>query len=97
MQYGAEEEGVVYPGDIMVSVELDPEAVGCSDVTADDTSCIATITSNDDYTVILTVTNSLNSSLIQSTFDCELYTCMYMYVHKNTKQSLNRTTTDGEA
>ena len=73
VQYGTEEEGVIYPGDVEVTVDLDPEAVGCSDVTADDTSCIATITNNANYTVSLTVTNDLNAATVQKTFDCELH------------------------
>ena len=63
---------MIYPGDVEVTVDLDPEVVGCSDVTADDTSCIATITNNANYTVSLTVTNDINSATLQKTFDCEL-------------------------
>ena len=71
VQYGTEEEGVIYPGEVEVTVDLDPEVVGCSDVTADDISCIATITTNANYTVSLTVTNNLNAATVQQTFDCE--------------------------
>ena len=38
MQYGTEEEGVVYPGKVEVRVDLDPGDIGCSGVTADDIS-----------------------------------------------------------
>ena len=62
-----------------VTINLDPEVVGCSNVTADDTNCIATITNNENYTVSLTVTNDLDSTTLQKTFDCELCvaTCKY--------------------
>ena len=73
LQYGAEEEGVVYPGRESVSVELDPEVTGCSDVSTDDTSCTATVTSNANYSVSLTVTNDLDSTMAQRTFDCEFH------------------------
>ena len=73
VQYGAEEKGVIYPGDVEVTVDLDPEVVGCSDATVDDTSCIATITNNANYTVSLTVINDLNSATLQKTFDCKLH------------------------
>ena len=42
IQYGnetEEEEGVVYPGEVGVRVDLDPGDIACSGVTADDTSC----------------------------------------------------------
>ena len=79
VQYGTEEEGVIYPGDVKVAVDLDPEVVGCYNVTADDTSCIATITNNANYTVSLTVANDLNSVTVQKTFDCELHARSYLY------------------
>ena len=72
LQYGAGEEDVVHAGDVNISVEVNPHAAGCSNVTADSTSCAATITSDGNYTVTLTVTNKLGSASAQSTFDCEL-------------------------
>ena len=69
---------MIYPGEMEVSVDLDPEAMGCSDVTADDTSCTAMITSNDNYTVSLNVTNDLSSVVTVMTFDCEF---IPMYTH----------------
>ena len=77
----------MYPGEVEVRVDLDPEAMGCSDVTADDTSCTVNITSDEIYTVSLTVTNDLNSAMTMEAFDCEfilvytLYMYMYMYIH----------------
>ena len=79
VQYGTEEEGVIYPGDVEVTVDLGFEGVGCSDVTADDISCIATITNNTNYTVSLTVTNDLSSVTVQKKFDCELHAQRYTY------------------
>ena len=78
VQYGAGEEDAA--GDVNISVEVNPNAAGCSNVTADSTSCTATITSDGNYTVTLTVTNKQGSASAQSTFDCEL--CIYyMYIH----------------
>ena len=64
---------MIYPGEMQVNIALDPEATGCSDVTADEMSCTATITSNDMYTVSLTVTNDLDSVMTMMAFDCEFY------------------------
>ena len=77
---------MIYPGEEKVRVDLDPEAMGCSDVTAGDTSCTATITSNEIYIVILNVFNDLGSTITTRAFDCEfilvihVYT-LYMYIH----------------
>ena len=62
---------MIYPGEEKVRVDLDPEAMGCSDVTADDTNCTATITSDEIYIVRLNVSNDLNSTMTMEAFDCE--------------------------
>ena len=62
---------MIYLGEVRVRVDLDPEAMGCSDVTADDTSCTAMITSNEIYSVSLNVSNDLNSTMTMRDFDCE--------------------------
>ena len=73
LQYGAEEKDVVYPGEVVVSVELDPGNIACSDVTTEDTSCIASITRDDVYTVSLTLRNDVGSTqAVVDMFDCEL-------------------------
>ena len=73
LQYGAEEEGVVYPGEVGVSVDLDPGDITCSGVTADDISCTVNITRDDDYTVSLTLSNDVGSTQpVMAMFDCEL-------------------------
>ena len=72
---------MIYPGEMEVSIDLHPDAVGCSDVTADNVSCIATITSNDNYTVSLTVTNHLDSVMTMMTFDCEFILVIFMYTY----------------
>ena len=84
LQYGTEpEEGVVYAGELGVSVDLEPGDITCSDVTADDTSCTVTITRDDDYTVSLTLSNDVGSTTpVQSMFDCEFSNCRYhVHVH----------------
>ena len=70
-QYGTKEKGVIYPGEMEVSVDLHPDAMGCSNLTVENTDCTATITSNDNYTVSLTVTNDLDSVMTMMAFDCE--------------------------
>ena len=71
---------MIYLGEVRVRVDLDPEAMGCSDVTADNTSCTATITSDEIYTVSLTVTNDLDSTMTMRDFDCEFIHCMYVCI-----------------
>ena len=83
-QYGNEtdEEGVVYPGEVEVRVDLDPEAMGCSDVTADDTSCTATITRDEDYTASLTLSNDVGPTPpVEDMFNCEFSTSSYTRVY----------------
>ena len=63
---------MVYPGEVGVSVELDPGNIPCSDVTTEDTSCIASITRDDDYTVSLTLRNDVGSTPLIDLLDCEL-------------------------
>ena len=75
---------MIYPGEVKVRVDLDPEAMGCSDVTADDTSCTATITSNEMYSVSLTVTNDLDSKMTMRDFDCEFILVIHVHVHMYT-------------
>ena len=71
-QYGGEVVGVLYPGTVMVAVELDPGGIGCSGVTASDTSCTTTITRDDSYTVNLTLSNDVSSAEpVITTFDCK--------------------------
>ena len=75
MQPGPQTQGVVYPGAVEASVVLDPGA--CCTVTADGTSCSATIARDDVYTVSLTVTNDVGST--QSAvrmFDCKYIVCI---------------------
>ena len=73
LQYGAEAEGVVYPGEVVVSIELDPGNIVCSDVATEDTSCTVSITSDDVYTVSLTLRNDVGSTqAMVDMFDCEL-------------------------
>ena len=66
MKYGNEtkEEGVVYPGEVEVRVDLDPGDLACSGVTADDISCTVNITRDDNYTV------SLTTQPVESMFNC---------------------------
>ena len=71
-QYGGEVEGVLYPGVVMVAVELEPGGIGCSGVTAPDTSCTTIITRDDSYTVNLTLSNDIGSTEpVIITFACE--------------------------
>ena len=64
-----------------VSVDLHPDAMGCSNLTVENTECTATITSNDNYTVSLTVTNDLDSAMTMMAFDCEFTLVIFMYTY----------------
>ena len=70
-QSGSREEGVVYPGDVRLRVELESESISedCSDVTH--TSCTAVIT-RDEYTVIINQTNDIGSTVNEEKIDGEL-------------------------
>ena len=55
-----------------VNVDFVPEAEGCSDVNASETSCTAIITKDDMYTVTLTLSNDAGQSEpAMMEFDCE--------------------------
>ena len=74
VQYGDEEENVVYPAIQSVSVTTALEGIACSDVTAEDTIilCYVIITEDGDYSVTVRVTNSVGSSQsVPYMFDCE--------------------------
>ena len=63
---------MVYPGNEVVTIELDPGDILCSDVTVTDTNCTTTITRDDTYTISVTISNDLGSSQPAiNTFDCE--------------------------
>ena len=75
MQPGSRVEGVIYPGETMVSVRLDPESttdedIVCSDMTT--TTCTAVIT-RDIYTVIVNQTNNIGSTVDILSLDCEVF------------------------
>ena len=64
---------MVYPGEVGVSVELDPGNIACSDVATEDTSCTAIITSDGVYSVSLTLRNDVGSTqAVVDMFVCEL-------------------------
>ena len=67
-QYGAREEGVVYPGDIEVVTELTNGPTICSDVTATDTSCIVNLP-RDVYNVTVIQTNDIGSTVDSNIFN----------------------------
>ena len=61
----------MYPGAVVVSVELDPGDIACS--ITEDTSCTALITRDDVYTVSLTLRNDVGSTqAAMNSFNCEL-------------------------
>ena len=63
----------MYPGEVGVSVELDPGNIACSDVATDNTSYTAIITRDDVYTVSLTLRNDVGSTqAVVDMFVCEL-------------------------
>ena len=78
-QYGEREEGAVYPGEEMVTVELSGDTV-CSRVTTADTSCTTVITRDGNYTVSLTLSNNERSVSAVREFDCEVLSLLYKIV-----------------
>ena len=96
-QYGTEteEEGVAYPGEVEVRVDLDPGDMACSGVTADDTSCTVNITRDEDYTVSLTLSNDVGSTQpVETTFNCEFSTSSYTHVYIHVRCVLVHVHTD---
>ena len=64
---------MAYPGEVVVSVELDPGNIACSDVATEGTSCTAIINRDDVYTVSLTLRNDVGSTqAVVDMFVCEL-------------------------
>ena len=68
---------MLYPGEVGVSVDLDPGDITCSGVTADDTSCTVNIDRDDEYTVSLSLSNDVGSTTpLENMFDCEFSVCI---------------------
>ena len=66
---------MVYPGEERATAKLTPGGTICSDVKA--TSCIATISRDDNYTVSLTIRNDVGSSVpVINSFDCKYCHCL---------------------
>ena len=64
---------MVYPGSVEARVNLNPGDVTCSGVTAHDTNCTASITSEGVYDITLTLTNDVGSNQpVVNTLDCKL-------------------------
>ena len=61
MQVGPQDPGVVYPGEMEVSVELDPGDIACV-MNEDNTSCTATIEIDAVYQVTITQTNGVGAT-----------------------------------
>ena len=66
-QYREREEGVVYPGDVEVVVQVNGSTI-CSEVT--DTSCTVDL-SRDVYNISITQSNDIGSTVDSSIFDSE--------------------------
>ncbi|CAI8036846.1 hypothetical protein GBAR_LOCUS20640 [Geodia barretti] len=66
--YGVVEEGVVYPGNMEVVVELNNGPIICSDLTDADTSCTVTLP-RDIYNISITQSNDIGSTVDSAGFD----------------------------
>ena len=66
---------MVYPGHVNVTVTVDINDTTCSEIhTSANTSCIANITEDRNYTVTLTLENEVgNAESVTRTFDCKFY------------------------
>ena len=71
LKYGGREEGVVYPGDVQISVEFTPGAIACPGVTSADTSCNVNI-SRGVYNLTLTQANDVGVTVDQLLINSEL-------------------------
>ena len=73
VQVGPQEPGVVYPGEVEVSVELDPGNIACL-MNEDSTSCTAMIERDTVYQVTITQTNRVGATTNNSlSFDRMFY------------------------
>ena len=70
VQVGPQEPGVVYPGEVEVSVELDPGDIACL-MNEDITSCTATIERDAVYHVRITQTNNVGATVDNLTLNCK--------------------------
>ena len=69
LQVGNRSVGIIYPPVTSVSVELsESNDIFCSDMTAI-TNCIGEIKDRDDYTVIITQTNNIGSTMYTDILD----------------------------
>ena len=79
VQVGPQEPGVVYPGEVEVSVELDPGDIACL-MNEDSTSCTAIIERDAVYQVIITQTNDVGATVDNLTLDCKFCMHYIMYI-----------------
>ena len=69
LQVGDRQVGIIYPPVTSVSVELsESNDIFCSDTTVI-TNCISEIKDRDDYTVIITQTNNIGSTMYTDILD----------------------------
>ena len=69
LQVGDRQVGIIYPPVTSVSVELsESNDIFCSDMTVI-TNCIGEIKDRDDYTVIITQTNNIGSTVYTDILD----------------------------
>ena len=69
LQVGNRSEGIIYPLVTRVSVELsESNDIFCSNMTVI-TNCIGEINDRDDYTVIITQTNNIGSTVYTDILD----------------------------
>ena len=69
IQNGTREDGIVYPGEQTAMVVLTPGDIDC---TVTDTRGTASITNDDKYTLNLTLSNDIGSSVpVIHSFDCK--------------------------
>ena len=69
-QYGILEQGIVYPGDVEVVVELTNGSNICPDVTFADNNCSVTLP-RDVYNISISQSNGIGSTVYITMFDSE--------------------------
>ena len=52
----------MYPGEVEIALQFDPESEGCSNLTENQSNCTAMIREDDMFTITLTLSNDVGSS-----------------------------------
>ena len=80
-QYGSEAYNVEYPGEVDVNVGLSPGDIFCSYVTVENSSCTVNITEDREYSIVISMENSVGTTVTVYPFKCELHYIIIGYLY----------------